>query len=385
MDERLPPVVSAATRRSYERLTAVQPVMGRIAPLKDFLTSLTDRTLFHAGPPFRDLASIPVAVINSAAAMAVFEGWADNREDARAAVGRGDIVLKPAQDTGLVTPLAFVAGPNVFCLEVRDANTPESRMLSPLNDGPPPHGLRFGTGSADGLRLLCTLSETVGPDLARTARQGLPLLPLLAGALSAGDDLHGHVAALQSRVFEIFGDDGSAETRTFIEAAGQFVLNLVMATAALMIAAGGEEPESSMVVAFGGNGVEVGYKVAHAPDTWRTMPAHRPIGPIFPAAVRSLPMRAVGDSAVIEALGFGAACLRFSPSLQDALRDHIDPGFISESAHSGYIGPHPRLPLPGLRVGIDAASAPLLRGIMLGMVDESGCCGLIGRGVAPWG
>ena len=62
----------------------------------------------------------------------------------------------------------------------------------------------------------------------------------------------------------------------------------------------------------------------------------------------------------------------------------VDDAFLTEAAHDPFIGPHPELPLPGLKVGLDLNRPRTSLGIMLGMVDAEGTKGLIGRGIAPW-
>lgn len=364
---------SSATQQSHRQLVAVEPALTRIAPLAELVPDLPARTLFHAGPPFASPDAIPAPVRNSIAAAATVEGW-----DA------ADVRLMPAQDIGVVTPLAFVVGPSAYCLEVIDARNPSHRRLSPLNDGPPPHGLRFGTGRPEGIDLLTRLIERVGPDLAKHLRTGVPLMPLLSAGLTGGDDLHGHLAAAQAVLPNLFGPGVSADSRAFIADANQFVLNIVMATAATMIGAGAGVPGSNLVVAAGGNGVEVGYKLAADPTTWIARPANRPIGPKFPGKEDMPALPAIGDSAVIDAVGFGAACLRFCPTLQGALDGHIDPAFLTEAAHEPFVGPHPGLPDTSIHVGLDLTRPRTCLGIMLGMVGATGTEALVGRGVAPW-
>ena len=99
-------------------------------------------------------------------------------------------------------------------------------------------------------------------------------------------------------------------------------------------------------------------------------------------AARALP--AIGDSAVIDALGFGAACLRFAPSLGDSLRGWIDDAFFTPAAHASFIGRHPAFPQDDLKLGLDITRPGPILGIMLGMVEAGGTEGLIGRGVASW-
>ena len=374
----------AVTQRSFEKLIGAEPVLGRVERLAVLLPEAGGRTLFHAGPPFAAFETIPPPVKNAAAAAAMHEGLADTREDALAAIASGSIRLAPAQDFGLVTPLAFVVGPSLFCLEVVDANHPEHRRLAPLNDGPPPDALRFGTGRREGLALLERLATSVGPELAHHMPAGTAILPLLAKALAGGDDLHGHVASTQSALLDLFGDEISSDARSYMSEANQFVLNVIMATAAVMLGAGAGIEDSHLVVAAGGNGVDFGYKVAGAPDTWITLPATGPQGPKFPGKEDAAPLPAIGDSAVIDALGFGAACLRFCPTLAEALESHIDPAFLTPAAHDAFVGPHPALGEASVKVGLDLTRPRSALGIMLGMLEAGGTGGIIGRGVAPW-
>ncbi len=375
---------AAATQRSFQELIKVEPVIGRVAHLAEFLPGDAHGTLFHAGPPFAAPDAIPAPVRNAAAIAAIHEGLAETREEALSHIANGAIKLVPAQDAGLVTPLAFVVSLRMFCLEIIDANQPDRRWLSPLNDGPLPDALRFGTGSRAGLALLKCLDTSVGPDLAQHFPSSAPVLPLLAAGLAGGDDLHGHVAATQAAFLDLFGDAISSDTRTYMSEANQFVLNVIMATAALMLKGASGIVASNLVVAAGGNGVDFGYKLADAPDTWITGPATCPEGARFPGKDDANVLPAVGDSAVIDALGFGAACLRFCPTLSEALRGKIDPSFLTPAAHEPYVGAHPVLAATDLHLGLDLTRPRRCLGIMLGMVEAGGSGGLIGRGVAPW-
>ena len=113
--------VSAATQASFDRLLAVKPVLAEIARLGALLPELPKKTLFHAGPPFERQNDLPVPIVNAAAVAAVHEGFATDRAAAREAIASGDIAMRPAQDAGIVTPLAFVAGPSMYGVAVVDA------------------------------------------------------------------------------------------------------------------------------------------------------------------------------------------------------------------------------------------------------------------------
>ncbi|WP_161973921.1 DUF1116 domain-containing protein [Hwanghaeella grinnelliae] len=377
-----------ATLQSYRQMLAVDPVLKRIARLSDLLDNLPDRTLFHAGPPFKSLKNLPAPILNASSAAAVQEGFADTLDAARSAVKSGDIHLCPAQDFGIVTPLAFVAGPSMYAVAVEDRAAPGQIVVSPLNDGPPSGCLRFGTANDAGRGLLDALCGEVGADLARgfssSPANPLALLPLMSAAIGKGDDLHGQVAAANALLRPALGSDLSDASEDYLDQAGQFVLNVIMAACGLMLKAGNGVAGSEMVTASGGNGQEIGYQIANAPGDWITLPATRPVGPALPGKEKSTALPAIGDSAVIDALGFGAACLRFAPTLHDPLKPHIPDIYANAAAHDAYIGPHPKFSYPGLKLGLDLSQPRQCLGIMLGMVEETGTEGLIGRGVAPW-
>jgi len=369
-----------ATRQSFERLIAAEPQLEACVPLAS-IASLSGKTLLHAGPRLR-AGVIPAPILNSAAAAACFEGWAGTHEEAQAAIAAGDIALAPAQDHGVVTPLAFVVSPSMWVLRVGDARGAAAARYTPINDGPPPGALRFGARHAEQSARLALLSQ-VGPALARDIVAPVALLPVLRAGLNGGDDLHGRVTAANQALYDALAPRLTGEGRAYLDLANQFVLNLIMASCAVMIGAGGGIADSRMVVAAGGNGVDFGWKLAGAPDVWHTMPAAAPVGPRFPVAGDSVFLPAIGDSAVIDACGFGAAALRYAPELMEALRGHGADLYFTAAASTPFLGAHPAFPAD-LHVGLGIDRAMPARGVMLAALDAAGEKGLIGRGVSPW-
>jgi hypothetical protein len=165
--------------------------------------------------------------------------------------------------------------------------------------------------------------------------------------------------------------------------ANQFALNVIMAACALMIGGGAGVAGSRAVTAAGGNGVHFGWKLAGAPNDWHTAPATQPVGSRFANAGERVVLPAIGDSAVIDACGFGAAALRYAPDMIAALRGHVPAGYFENAASAPFVGAHPAFP-PDLAVCLDADRAAPIRGILLGAIDADGEAGLIGRGIAPW-
>ena len=147
---------------SFERLLAAAPQLDGCAPLVEFV-ALPDRTLLHAGPPFQAGILLPPPVRNAAASAAQFEGWAGDFDAACAALAGGDIRLAPAQDHGVVTPLAFVVSPSMPALRVSDAAGNAAPRYAPVNDGPPPAALRFGARHDGQIERLALIAESHRP------------------------------------------------------------------------------------------------------------------------------------------------------------------------------------------------------------------------------
>ena len=374
-----------ATQRSAERLAAVVPMLtaaGRFALMAG--AALPRRTLFHAGPPFEDLRNISAPILNAAAVVAVVEGWAVDTAQARGAIEAGDIRLAPAQDHGLVVPLAFVAGPSTGVLRVADG-AGQGSALAAINDGPPDGALRFGAPNDQAMDRVRKLGDLVAPALDRVLREApIPLALIAVEALKQGDELHGQVAASSAAMLKIL-EHRLANDPAWpdIAAANQFFLNVWMAACALMLKAGAGIPDSRLICAAGGNGQTLGLKLAGEFDRWVTQPAATPLGPRLSPALADVPaLPAVGDSAVIDACGFGAQALGFAPALRAAFGDAVPPGVLEAPANllcaeSQIFGDlHIRVGLDIDRIGRSPFCANLA------MVDRDGVHGLVGRGIA---
>jgi len=375
------PLSDQATQVSFERFLAAAPQLDSCAPLGE-VVAVPDKTLLHAGPPFQADAALPPPVRNAAVVAAQFEGWAADHNGACAALARGAIRLAPAQDYGVVTPLAFVISPSMPVLRASDAAGNAALRYAPVNDGPPPAALRFGARHDGQIERLALIGR-IAPALNDALQEPIPLLPILRAGLDGGDDLHGRVAAANAALIDVLAPRLSGEARDYLILANQFVLNVIMAACAVLIGAGAGIKDSRLVTAAGGNGIDFGWQLAGAPGVWRTAAAQAPIGPHFPHAAGKRFLPAIGDSAVIDACGFGAAALRYAPDMIAALRGQVPDSYFEATASEGFIGAHPAFP-PGLKLGLDIDAQGPVRGVMLAAIDAEGDAGLVGRGVAPW-
>lgn len=370
-----------ATGASFERLLAAVPQLDGCAALSA-LVALPERTLLHAGPPFQQGGAIPAPVLNSAATAAQFEGWVPDVTQARAAIMSGEIRLAPAQDYAVVTPLAFVVSPSMPALRVSDAVGHAAPRYTPVNDGPPPAALRFGAHHEGQLERLALLAR-IGPALGRALRDPVQILPVMSAGLVGGDDLHGRVSAANAALAEVLAPHLSGEAGAHLSLANQFVLNVIMAACAVIIGAGDCVEGSRLVTAAGGNGISFGWRLADTPGVWQTAVAAAPVGPHFPNGTGRRFLPAIGDSAVIDACGFGAAALRHAPDMIEVLRGHVPDSYFDAAASAAFIGAHPAFPRD-LKLGLDIDAEGSARGVMLAAIDADGEAGLVGRGISPW-
>ncbi|TWA59477.1 uncharacterized protein DUF1116 [Azospirillum brasilense] len=370
-----------ATARAVERMLAADPVWTATGTAGERI-GLDRHTLLHAGPPFADPAEICPPILNAAAAALLFEGMADGVEEARALVRSGAVTLRPAQDVGVVTPLAAVVSRSMWLHVVEDAGDSGACAYSPLNEGGGP-ALRFGIVSGAVVERLRLLHGAVGPALAGIGP--VALTGIAREAMEQGDELHGRVGVASALLTEtlVARLGGTGEVCAFLKEAGQFFLNPWMAACKAVMLAGDRVPGAALVTAAGGNGVRFGLRLSGMMgEGWASAPVAAPQGPDIgsPGGVSRPRLPAIGDSAVIDALGFGALALDAAPLLRAEL------GAAAETA----IAAADRLlcadhPVHGRRVGMDAR-AVLLGGpvppVCLAALHATGEDGIVGRGLA---
>lgn len=372
-----------------QAFSTTRPVWRGIAAAREAI-ALADRTLLHAGPPYADPSRVPAPVLSSAVVCALYEGWAASEPEAEAMVRAGAIRLAPAQDHGVVTPLAETISPSTTLLAVSDANDAGRVAFAPLASGPGPQ-LRFGVRHAELAAKLAFRDGPLATELVRALAAGpIDLLPIAQHAFTAGDELHGRCTAASARLAETVAPrlpaDGVA--LPVLQAMPTFSLTLWMAAAKLLLSMFEGGAERTLVTRIGGNGDTFGVALAGRPGAWTTTAGAPPVGPRMPnAPADAQVVNAIGDSAVIDALGWGAMRIAGCPEALDALRPHLPddwrdrPGRLLATTHAA-----PEL--AGMPLVLDAARVrasgigPL---VSLSLVDAAGRSGLLGRGlyVAP--
>ncbi|MCM0020551.1 MAG: DUF1116 domain-containing protein, partial [Tagaea sp.] len=201
---------------------AVRPVWSGLVKARA-LGPAAEKWVLHAGPPFENPADIPAPLRNSLSAAIRFEGWAKDAAQAWALVERGAVATHPAQDFGVVTPLAFPISPSMTLMRVGSS-------ASAFNEGGG-EVLRLGSPADAARERLDWIERVLAPAFPFLADAPLDLLARARAALDAGDDLHASSAQASAAFARDVAGKVPDDVAAFLAAAPAFFLNLTMAMA----------------------------------------------------------------------------------------------------------------------------------------------------------
>lgn len=315
--------VAAANAEVQRRLRASTPTLVGIRPAHAVIPQMAVRGLLHAGPPIaldRLCGPMRGAIIGAL----LYEGWAQTPVEAEAVVKEGALPFFCTHDVGVVGPMAGIISPSMPLFEVKDL-AHGTVAYSPINEGIGAV-VRFGAYDASVVARLRWIQEILAPALDRALRQlgEVPLAPLMARALTMGDELHQRNVAATGLLFRILGPalaDGVAPTHAlhsilhFIGQNDQFFLNVGMAAAKATMDSVRTIPYATTVSAMSRNGVEFGIRVSGLGDAWFTAPAPMPTGLYFPGFGPEHANPDMGDSAILETAGFGGFAIAAAPAV----------------------------------------------------------------------
>ena len=387
MAKTVQPELHPADVLAFDRVSVVQPFWKGFDSTSNHC-GLADNVFLHAGPAFKSVDAICQPILNSAAVGAVFEGLATDLDQALAMIKVGEIELRPAQDHGVVTPLAAVVTPHMPLHYVYDGNHGRAVCLTPINGGNGP-AIRLGQRSQVAVEHLRWINGPVLDCLAAGLGEGLELIPFASAGLAAGDDCHGRtieatrllVAEIDARSKAGIADD---DVRAFLDQSPSMFLNLWMAASKCLMATANDIAEASLITAMGGNGVEMGVQIAGLPGQWFTAPASPPNGQIGDGLDESRRLGAIGDSAVVEAFGLGAMNIVESPEQMRALGAFAPADFENRIA-ALRVGGHLDFAAASPPIGIMARTVAAYGAgpmVALGIIDREGDLGRIGGGIS---
>lgn len=378
--------IAAANETALRRISAAAPVLTGLRAACEAIPELTGRVVLHAGPPISP-ADLCGPMRGAVLGAIQYEGWAPDVHAAGALLDRGAIIMRCTHDEGVVGPMAGIISRSMPLMEVRDP-VHGTVAYAPLNEGTG-QVLRFGAGGEAVIARLRWLRDTLAPALDAALRRlgGVPLAPMMARALTMGDEMHQRNVAATGLFFRAIapaladcGIPGSAlsEVLRFLAENDQFFLNVAMAAAQCGLGSVREIPCSTVVTVMSRNGVEFGVRVSGLGDRWFTAPAPVPAGTYFPGFTAEDANRDMGDSAILETLGIGGMAMAASPAVVGfvglpSMREAIA---TTQSMGEITLGQSPLLKIPAL----DGAGVPM--GIDVRRVVKLGITPVINTGIA---
>lgn len=389
--------VEDANVEVLRRLDEGRPEIHGLAPAREVLPGVSDRTILHPGPSL-DWADFCDPLRRSVRAAVMAEGWAASADEANGLVSAGVVLLEPANAHATVVPMATALGPSA---PVWVAHNPQGGnwAFAPINQGSG-RTQWMGVDAPEAVEQLRWLRDVAAPVLDAAVRAAGPVdvLGLAAQGLQMGDDLHMRVQGATSQLIRHLlphltglADDRRSEVAAFVSANHLFFLTLGMAGAKALTDWAASVQGASIVTGMTRNGTTFGARLA-GQDRWFVAPApavgdalyHADYGPDDGAPD-------IGDSAVLELIGLGGPAAAASPAvagflggtIRDAVETTRDMGRLC-------IGRSTRFRLPfldfeGTPLGVDArlvVELGITPAINTGILDASDGRGQIGAGIA---
>lgn len=318
-----PDRIAAANEEAVTRITSAQPMLVGYGRALDVVPGMTATTILHAGPPITwERMSGPMK--GAVTGALVFEGLAQDLEDAAAVAASGRVTFSPCHEHQSVGSMAGVTSASMYVHIVRNethgnvAYTNLSEQMAKI--------LRMGANDQSVIERLNWMRDVLGPMLKEAIEIGGPidLRLMLAQALHMGDEAHNRNNAGTLLLFQAlapfllrtsFTTEQKKEVFDFIASSDYFSGPTWMATAKAALDAANGVEGSTIVTTMARNGVEFGIRVAGLPGRWFTGPAQNVVGPMFAGYKPEDSGLDIGDSAITETFGFGGFAMAAAPAI----------------------------------------------------------------------
>lgn len=318
--------IAEANAEAFARLDDADPVVVDVRPAREVLPGYHDRLVLTSGAPMAwdDYSGGQREALIGGA---LFEGLADDRDEAIAGFATGDIEVGGCQDHGAVGSLAgiYTASMPVFVVENR---THGNRGFCNFYEGKEPRRLNYGCYDEGVHERLLHVNTVLAPVVGEAIRRsgGIPLKPLIARALRMGDEVHSRNAAasilFNREILPVIldmvddGVPGVRETMVHLAENDYFFLRLSMA-AAKASADAMVVPGSTLVsaMAFSCRGFAI--KLAGLGERWFEGPPPIHQGKLFAGHTEDEITWMGGESPITETIGLGGFAQACALSLQE--------------------------------------------------------------------
>jgi len=376
--------IEEANKICLEKIQSSTAYWTDIRPAREVVPGMDEYTILHAGPPI-DWENMCGPMRGSIIGACIFEGWADTPEEVETIARGGKLKFDSSHHHHAIGPMSGIITPSMEVSVVKnDAHDIETYATLYMGIG---KVLRHGAYDDEVMEKLRWMNHELAPLLKKALAEagGIDLKSIVAQALQMGDELHNRnrasnallVNSLVQHMIKVGSRDKVIKAIDFIDKAGHFILNAVMAGSKGMLDAGSHIAGATIVTAIARNGYETGIRVSGLGDRWFTAPAPMIDGVYFPGFGPEDANPDLGDSAITETIGLGSFSMAGAPAVVEYIGGTAQ--FAMETSLKMYeitVGEHRTYKLPPLNF----RGTPL--GIDIRKVVETGITPVINTGIA---
>ena len=333
--------IKSANDECLRRVQEGRAVWVDVRIARDAIPGMDEYTVLHAGPPLaweHMCGPMRGAIIGAS----MFEGWAKTPEEAVALAERGRLKFDSGHHHHAIGPMSGIITPSMQVNVVR--NEPfgiatHSTLYMGIGKV-----LRHGAYDEGVMAKLRWMNHELAPILARAVQEagGIDIKSIVAQAVQMGDEMHNRnkasnpllLARLAPHLVSVADKADAIRALKFIDEAGHFILNTVMAGCKGILDAASGIPESTIVTAIARNGYETGIRVSGLGERWFTAPAPMIEGVYFPGFGPEDANPDLGDSAITETIGLGSLAMAGAPAVVEYVGG--TPAFALETTMNMY-------------------------------------------------
>ncbi len=316
-------MVDSANAVAVEKVLQGKPHLLGIGKALDVIPGMRENLILHAGPPVswkRMCGPMKGAVIGAL----MYEGKANNVEEATALAASGAIDFEPCHHHSCVGPMAGIITSSMPVWILENV-TFGNRAYATLNEGLG-KVLRYGAYSEEVIDRLKWIEHILAPILnkALSLHGPVDMRSIIVQALQMGDECHNRNRAGTSLIIRELAPhlvmltekkEELANIFSFMHANDHFFLNLSMPSAKCTMDAASNIKGSTLITAMARNGTDFGIRISGLGDRWFIAPASMVDGLYLPGFKAEDSAPDIGDSVITETSGFGAFAMAASPAI----------------------------------------------------------------------
>ena len=305
--------IERANQEAFKRLVDARPIWVGVEKAIDVIPGMKKNLILHAGPPvtWNRMSGPQKGAVMGAL---VYEGFAKTPEEAEKLAASREIEFDPCHHHNTVGPMAGIVSASMP-VAVIENETFGTRAFNTLNEGIG-KVLRMGAYTPDVIERLKWMENIMLPVLSKAIKKAgrMELKPIIAEALTMGDELHNRSRAASYLLFakitpyllQTMEDIKSTnEVISFMQANIHTFLPFIMASCKASLDPARTVEGSTRVTVMSRNGTDWGIQVSGLGDEWFIAESPVPDVLLFPGFKKEDVGRDIGDSSIMETAGLG--------------------------------------------------------------------------------